>query len=209
MSISKKYRKFHIEAVVRKVSTREISPYIIAEYDACRVHLPDDIDLVHFAAYHCNFNTNKCSPGEKAQLSALMAFDPQITKLPARGEGSIKLTKVGDTTRVVRSSEKSTIRGIKSFDAMREYEHMLRLFILKTIDLNPFTTNEGGGHQDNVQAEIGLMADAVRGKRLTFNGKPVQIVVVIDGRSNIAAAYANYNSTNFVVTNCDTFCNQQ
>jgi hypothetical protein len=208
MSILEVYNELVGDILVRRVNAGEISPYIQRQYNLYRNRFPG-IDLTTFAARTSNFNVTKSCPGQKAQLRVLSAFDPGITQLPGRGQNSIKLSKSEDgVTHIVESSSKSTIPGVKSFDAIREYDDMFCFFILKTVDLGGCSDNIGGGHQDNVASEIDIMADSVRGKRLTFNGKLAKIFIVVDGRSNIVERYAGYNSANLIVTNCAGFCAQ-
>ena len=207
MSVEQVYDGLAVDALVAKVEAGQISEYVRSQYNACRGRLPNNIGLTDFAAKTSNWNPNKGGIGQKAQLHVLRRYDRHITKTKERGEGSIKLSKSNDgTTQIIQSGLPSTIKGVKNFDAIREYDDVIRLFVLKTIDIGTFSVSQGGGHQDNVAAEIDILAEHTRGKRFVFNGKRVEIVVLVDGRSGIIAKYADYNSANFVVSNTDAFC---
>jgi len=180
---------YHIEAVkcfVAKANKKEISPYLKRAYAASKETFEqsgNNISLEEFAAYNANSNPNKSGIGEKCQI-LFLSQDKYvgIKALPNNGNSCIKICTEKGKIVLKQGKEKSSLQGIKSFDAIHENEEEITLFVLKTTDLGIFSDSIGGGHQDNVRIELLNLINALKGILLSFNGKNVQVAIIIDGR---------------------------
>jgi len=176
------YNKLAIEKTIEKVKESNISPYTRKLYEECKSQLPG-ITFEDFAARISNWNPGKTLIGEKAQLSYLTQNKyPKIKKLAPSGKHCISLHKIPNNFLI--KNGKSNIDGIKSFDAINDDGGKITFFILKTVDIGMFSDNMGGGNQDNVSNELAFIIDKLCNNDFIFNNKPVDITIVINGRSS-------------------------
>lgn len=192
-----------IDEFVKKASEGMISEYSKNAYSVCKPYL-GTLSLEEFAARTSNYNPNKAGIGEKSQLEFLESKFPSIKKLPSHGKDSYALFKLANGRYTIIKGEKTNLGGVKSFDAIADLPNEVIFFILKTVDIGPFSDSTGGGHQTNVQDEITNIISHARQQKLTLDKKPVKIYVVVDGRSAsniIAAARKASNGCTHIVIN--------
>lgn len=177
------YNKKAIECMIKRAKKGEISPFIIGAWNDCTTRLPG-MDLKEFAAYNSNYSPSKEGIGEKAQLELLKADHyPLIEGLPKNGKNRLSLQEANKVISIIRG-KKTNISGTKSFDAISEDALKVILFVLKTVDIGKWSESIGGGHQKNVCDEIERLISVIGIDALSYNGKPVEIKVLIDGRSS-------------------------
>ncbi len=195
-SVSEIHDQLAIEVFVKKAQEAEVSEFVKTVYSAAR-HLLGSMSLQEFAAYTSNFNANKTGTGEKSQIQWLKTNKfPTIEKLANRGKKAIWLTRLSNGQYTIIQGEKTSLSGIKSFDAMAILPNEVALFVLKAVDLGSLTDSTGGGHQGNVQDEVVRLVEHARQQNLFIGQKPVKIYIVIDGRSAAGIIKAGQKAAN-------------
>lgn len=191
--VEKIYNKLAIAAAIEKVKQKKISEYTQKFFTRCKDECPSDmanVSLEEFACSTANWNPGKCNIGEQAQCYYMAKNKfPKICPLAKKPSKKVSEKSplylsqdAGGSLSVTHS--KSNIDGVKSFDAISEDDKCVNLFIFKTVDIGEFSVSEGGGHQDNVRDELKRFISVAKDATLTFNSKPVQILIVVDGRSS-------------------------
>lgn len=180
---NKKARKLALE----KVKEGKISNKVVLEYQDLCAHHPDemkDISLERFAALLANWNAGKYGIGEDSQLEVLKEKYPNLEELANKPDEVkrryLSLHKFEDDSLGIFEGKKSNITGVKSFDA---YENR-KFFILKTRDIGMYSDNTGGGHQDNVQAELLILINELKNQDVYFRGEKATFFIGIDGRKS-------------------------
>lgn len=164
-----------------------------------------ELSLEKFIVCTSGWDIIKCNLGEKAQTQYLRTKFPNYIRLAGAGAKAVRLCK--DNGKYVLKETKSKgnkdVLTVKSMDGMVAKQNKQVFFLLKTVDLSPFSTSLGGGHQDNVKNEMRIFCQAVANKNVTYNGKATEFWIVIDGKSakpildDLKNEYANCSSIKF------------
>lgn len=174
------YKDLAIQHFIKKANQKQISPYIQSLYQACGQRFNGSLE--EFAAYVANYNANQSGIGQISQLRILRKKYPNIIELPSGGTNSFVLSKCNRNYSITKGG--TATNDTKTFDAMVALRNKYLFFVLKTVDLSPFSSTTDGGHQTNVKNELkNLIHVCNRIPKLTYNKKPVIIHILIDGRS--------------------------
>jgi hypothetical protein len=183
-TVEEYYKEYALRATLDKIVSGQTSPYIVKLYQATKARFPTEmksVSLEKTAAYTANWNPNKCSIGQKAQIAFLkQAKFPNLASLPAHGKNAIALKNTSKG--VCIGLGKSDINGVKTFDAIDRGNKKISLFAFKAVDLGEFSDNQGGGHQNNVGIEVKTLILSIGSSALFYEKLPVDVYIVIDGR---------------------------
>lgn len=205
--IDKKSKKW----ITKKVKSRKgITDLHNNWYQACSSEL-GNMSKECFSARLGNSNPNKAGIGETSQVELLQKDKKYagLIALPKSGKNSIRFykNKNGDHRLDIednKSADDINIDNIKSLDALINNTFIF----LKTSDIGSFSSNKGGGNQDNVKIEIDTFVKFVENKSISYNGKVAQFIIIMDGRlsEDIIIEYEKYIKDNKInnleITSC-------
>jgi hypothetical protein len=206
-NVERLYHSEERKLFIERAKQATISDYTKTAYADCKSAL-GNMSLETFAARTANFNPGKAGIGQQVQMDYLRKNKfHKIEALSPSGQSAIFLYDNAGVL-ALREGIKSNINGVKSFDAIEETAKTIRLFVLKTVDVSSYSDNIGGGHQKNVEIELTTMIEAIGSNSLSFKKKPVEIYILLDGKSAspmITRLKANLrpNATNLTVSSCD------
>lgn len=167
------YTKLALAQAVENCKKREISAYYKNMYVMARNAFPDemkDVSLEQFAHGNMGYVPGRHGFGQQAQMVYLKQNKiPTLEPLSANGCASISLRKEADGTLYLSQGKETNITNVKSWDAYdtKRTNNRVHLFMMKTVDLGPFTDSRDGGHQENVFSEICTMIELVRDNALS------------------------------------------
>jgi len=129
-----------------------------------------------------NTTVSRTSIGERFQINQLQSVIPDFEKITdlrffSETENEIRL-QICNSKDVINKK----FKDYKSIDGYSADKNLCT--IQKTIDWNPFSENEDGGHQKNVRTELNSIVQACATKKRIINqyGKELKLGIFIDYR---------------------------
>ena len=207
-----------IKVLSDKANKRQISECAKEHYARCKPNI-GNMGIEQFVAFTATPSAGRSGIGEEAQILMLKRKYPKIIALPKKGKDAIRLWKNKDGSlfamneanaqkyRNTIDSSLFNVECVKSFDALKRDKPKSKLFVLKTTDIGSASKSTGGGHQKNVKNELITIIDYIDNNNVSFYGKKVDIIIIVDGRSDdniLASCKTHIKSDCIILGKCET-----
>lgn len=171
------YDKYTHEAIEKCLEKNKVPEYTKNLYNS-KLKYQKEYTLEEFAAITAGLSIARYGLGEKCQFEIMQEKYPEIQRLC--GANSLRILKNHGRLEIEKCKKKESNTNTKSLDGFIPTKGVF--LFCKSIDCGNYSTNVGGGQQDNVSAEIQNLFELTKGKEVYYNNKAIAIWIVVDGR---------------------------